>query len=210
MPSLVLKCFEETVDAGPLCLDDLSGRAANSSNYPESNLVEQYKQIGKVLGIGEASSFKIGVPLLAPTRQVRSRRQRIDCSLEYFLRYNLVGVNTESLNLYIEELEGEASYEALFIPVITASERWACPVIMILCSLVIVLGISFASPTGLIWEGGLSLILSAAFLTAVFFSSDFYRRLSFVLLLKKEARRRAGLTPSDSGNFNAIPTLDAQ
>ena len=167
-----------------------------------------YQIIGQTLSGAEANFANVGVPWLPPTRRVTKLRDSED--LEDYLKINLVEVKTVALEEYSEDLRTaahEAMHQALFIQVPSPVERHGLSLITFAGVLAVVTILAKAASI----EPTSAFMLSAIFgggsaMFASIFTTDEYRRSSFLGALEKEIARRNGQSGSGTNNFQVCPT----
>lgn len=178
--------------------------------HRKENVSAHYEEIGRTLSICEASCFKAGVIWLPPNKTVRSLRNKYEKPIENFIRYSLSTVNTDSLELYCDDLENlpftDDSSQSLSLRILPLGERFAFCIlvaifIFIFCSLSaywLKVG-SITSMFGIL----IASLLAAAGSTV--FCSEPQRRYSFYTLLNRELSRRRGTDQDEAGRIRMIP-----
>lgn len=162
-----------------------------------------YRQIGETLLICEAASYRVGVAWLPPTKRVRILRNKFEKPLDEFVRYNLVTVNTKTLDAYCDDLENcpeDASTDSkLYIELRAPIERYALPAVLAvvaflgtLSSLLVIHGSAISALLVAMIVSGLATI------TGVALSCDAHRWATFHWLLYRELQRRRGTDDSDT------------
>ncbi len=190
---------EELIYCGNDGIDSLNPQSLRSTN--ESRFQELYQTIGKTLSNLEASTIKVGIPWLPPTKNVRAHHVEFDSSVDEYIRSELVGVSTHALESYAEDLETKATkprnskkerfnlhlYQPTFI------ERYALTgSVFIFCFILL-----FASLTVVTKSLSLAILVAPLISVAIgsilrTLSSEPIRLYSFHQLLLKEILRRRG------------------
>lgn len=161
----------------------------------------QYHAIGDALLACEAVSWKVGIPWLPPTKRVRSLRRHPEWreakTLDDYLRCKLVGVKTEIIESYCEDLEslgtGAETSKALGIYLASGFERYLLADTTTSVTL-------FAAYFFFRWLLGRAIFsfvpalicCGLIGLVGTTISSEAYRRTSFYSLLLRELARRRG------------------
>ncbi len=189
-------------------------KAKRLRNNLKNSIPEQYRTIGEMLSICEASTLRVGVPWLAPNKDGKELNKKFFYPLNDFVKSSLLSVQTETLINYCEDLSalninelekeesnilGNEDNKSLNIPNLKAHQRYY------FCF--VVLAVLFSSSTFI------SLLLNSSFsaaivvsvvtsipasLLAIFPCLEVQRRVSFYILLSKEISRRQG-TDSTGG-----------
>ncbi len=194
-------------------MDDESSTPTESVRKdPKRNdqLRAHYQQIGEMLNISEAGSWRAGIPWLPPNEKVLKLSEHFSEPLEEFVKLSLAHINTNVIELYCEDLETEQSsvelHNCLFIRPISLAERFFFPVIVFIGGFFLAYG-GFAS-AGFSSAG----VWCFAFGTALAVSSmcttlclEPQRRFSFHNLLYRELLRRRGLDQPNSSRLGIIP-----
>jgi hypothetical protein len=194
---------------GTFLPDRLFGGDKRDNQLPTSDkIVGHYKIIGSTLTACEANFWRVGIPWLPYTsQQIPSVRKPAGETIDSFIRLNLVGIPSDSLNCYLEDLESlpisNRSSATLAIRRPKLLERLPYFAISVLICLFIasILHLYVLSPIVqpivlALFSGWLGLIFS---LTTC---SDPFRRFSFYRILSNEVARRSG-----SGNGSGKPKL---
>lgn len=148
-----------------------------------------------LLGL-EAISPRVGVPLLFPTRRVRTLQSRFQAPFWDFVRREFVTVPTGLLESFCEDLENTPptaeSDRKLCIDLPSVVERWSfCAVATLLLATIFTVGGMYLFHPPRIEVGLCGALL--AFLLSYSLSSRRSRRASFCWILEHEIRRRRGL-----------------
>ena len=179
------------------------------SNSKEKNILDsQFKQIGEVLSACEAASLQVGIPWLSPTKKIRSLKSLVDDSIEEYRKINLVGVSTNNLELYINELTNNKKEinDKFHIQTPTNIERFG------LCIIGAIFGIFCFSSFGSFLKLASSIQVAISFLAGIGFCatviplcSEEFRSKSFVEFIKKEIMRRKGKDRPNSTHLRLAP-----
>jgi len=171
---------------------------------------EHYRQIGQVLSIAEAAVWKVGVPALTPSSRIAARKSCFSGKLDEFLKQELVGVPTTTLEFYVEDLDNltddASSLESLSVSNLTMLERIG---IFSLFAPVVYAFSAFALTTQLqpasAWLAALVPLCVYVGLVSIL-ASDTYRRASFSIILGNEILRRRGGDAPGASNLQICPT----
>lgn len=178
----------------------------------KSDIEEQYRLIGNTLLVLEASSLRVGIPLLPPTEWVRRRRTRLTECVEDEIHYRLLSVQTAVLESYGEDLEslrqGEGDYARLYL---VDPSRWerlffsACLALLVFGSTLLCLLFLQANTVtmSLLSLSG----ASVALMIGSCLSSEATRLGSFHWLLLSEVERRRG---NRNPNLTKIPVYSTK
>ena len=170
-----------------------------------------YRQIAETLLIAEAASGRVGIAWLPPTKRVRILRNKFEEPLSEFVRYNLVTVNSKTIEAYCDDLENcpedEHSDCKLGIELKSPIERFALPTVLgvfgffaPLITLVVVHGNAFAAVLISMISAGLSVI------TGLALSCNAHRWATFHWVLYRELQRRRGTDDSSTNNVKLFST----
>jgi len=171
---------------------------------------EHYRQIGQALSILEAAVWKVGIISLFPTARVRARRQLFTPPIESFLRQELTGVPTSTLEFYVEDLDNltdeSSSLENLSVQSINFLERSGyfillSPFVYLLSGLFLQ---RHLSPMSAWLAAVLPFVIFLGIISVI--ASDTYRRASFSIVLGKEILRRLGGDTPGASNLRVCPT----
>ncbi len=191
------------VDLPPLpdfdSLDDSASPVSGPPKKPRSEIsLQHYSTIGHCLSICEASSMRVGVPWVFPSRQVQALVREYTPPLDEFVQYSLSNVNTATIEAYREEmLSSSVSAEedsVLGLAPLSFLERYACCVL----APAIVSGLTAAASAWLEFNfhsntamfSGCALF---AVLAMLYFCDNRQRLKSFAIVLEREINRRKGL-----------------
>jgi hypothetical protein len=171
---------------------------------------EHYRLIGEILSICEAGSLIVGVPWLPPSSATQELAEKFESPLADFVKLSLVTVNTNTLELYCDDLEScvssSATADSLFIRSLPMLERHSfCVLFSVFAGCLsywssVSFGLGFAT----------SLLISLSVATAFFavlvtFCSESHRLYSFHCLLEHELMRRKGLDQPNSRPLGILP-----
>lgn len=157
----------------------------------------QYLDIGRTLLACEASSLKVGIPLLPPTRRVSRLRLLVNCPLDEFLRLSLLSISTSALESYCEDLLSSPKNTAELDLAITIPSFYERHFFSTTVAFVgIVLFITLLMQTNLSPLFGYPLALAIGAMcgsVSATLATERYRRATFYKLIEKEIMRRHGL-----------------
>jgi len=179
-------------------------RDADCSPKLPVDVAEAYRQIGRTLLVAEASTFSIGIPWLPATPRAEKLRTEFSPPLRDFVRLSLLGVNTNFLESYLEDIEELAPdreserYLAIVGP--RFFERYMLSGLLFSASFAVLMLAS-------IWvKAAPSLVLGVSFLVSLivagislFVCSEESRRSTFHWLIYEELLRRRGANQDESG-----------
>lgn len=171
---------------------------------------DHYRQIGQALSVAEAAAWNAGIIAPFPTFRIRARRLAYSDNLETFLRKELTGVPTTTLEFYVEDLDNltddSSSLESLSVSPLSFLERTGffllfAPAVYLISGLFLARHIEF----GAAWLAALIPLFSYLALVSIL-ASDTYRRASFSIILGKEILRRRGGDSPGASNLRICPT----
>jgi hypothetical protein len=171
---------------------------------------DHYRQIGQTLSILESARWKVGIIALFPSDRVKARRSLFSGTVESFVREELTGVPTTTLEFYVEDLdnlaEDASSLENLSIRGLSFWERTGiflllAPLVYILSGFFLMTQIGTASA----WLAATLPLVTYLALVSIL-ASDTYRRASFSIVLGREILRRLGADTPGSSNLQICPT----
>ncbi len=170
-------------------------------------LESAYASIGRLLLVAETAAPGIGIPWVPPTPRTRALRAEYFEPLKDFIRSGLVGIQTSSIELYIEDLENldrsEASTDRLKIGGLNVFERFALTAVLFATCFSIVLVAAIWVDTGIELAVSLSLLVGIVVAAVSFYiCCEASRRSTFQWALFEELLRRKGI--DEPGN-TAVP-----
>ena len=160
---------------------------------------EHYKQIGSVFSTLEASTLRVGVLIPFPTSKIRSLFSPFQETVNDYLKVNLVNINTEILESYLDDLKqlrlDEESNNHLHLTNLSELERHGTFAIFLF--IVLAFSLVLHNIPGLT-VSGMGLGLSITMLVVLWLSklgpgSEQFRRNTFIYYLDKEIMRRKGV-----------------
>jgi hypothetical protein len=185
----------------------LHGAEKRSTNELEERLAH-YQLIGRTIRVCEAGSLKVGIPWLPPTAHVRDLRLALDQSVPEYIRTALIGVPTQTLESYCDDLESwpadNRTSGDLGISLYSPIERYALSIVtFIILSAVAGLTLELARTSSVLSLSMLSMVMGSMFagtvmLLSAMLSSEGYRRASFCWLISREIQRRHGGDPNNA------------
>ena len=193
--------------------DQSDSLSAPVSGVSSGAWAEHFRNIGRALAVAEAGDLEAGIPWLPPTRRVQAlRREYRSESLEQWIRLSLVGVPTNIVIIYVEELEkakAGSDLASLGVPHPSFGERYAFAGLA--AAAAVAAGVCGAVLTGqynwFAWVGTALAVLAAAGAGGVL-GSDGCRRASFAAVLQQEIRRRKGEDDTGANRLRVCPTVD--
>ena len=195
--------------ARPLCMDSEPESPHGASLRPTNPAEDHvYRTIGRALSGAEASFPNVGLPWMPPTRRVRGLQE--DGDLDDYLRVNLVEVKLVALQEYVDDLrtaEPAAFEGALYISSPSSWERHALSLLVFVGTVVatwlVALGAEIAPLSAFMLA---AIVGGGSAMAASVFSTDEFRRTSFLGALDREIERRNGQSGSGSNNLQVCPT----
>jgi hypothetical protein len=171
---------------------------------------DHYRQIGQALSILESARWRVGIVALFPTERVRTRRSLFSGTVESFIREELTGVPTTTLEFYVEDLDNltdeASSLESLSIKELSFLERTGvflivAPLLYLISGFFLMTQLGTASA----WLAALLPLVTYLSLVSIL-TSDTYRRASFSIVLGREILRRRGADTPGSSSLQICPT----